>query len=80
MIVLLLHRLSNAIQYHRQRRATIKALSQLNDHLLRDVGIEREDIARVAATPPHRHGRAKSTFKPRHDPRSKTLATTLSRS
>jgi|GEM_PF-4036354 len=30
------------------RRVTIKRLSALNDHILRDIGLERRDIYRVA--------------------------------
>ncbi len=40
-------RLSNAIGRWRERRTAIRWLSRLNDHLLRDIGIHRHEIASV---------------------------------
>jgi len=40
-------RLSDAIGRWRERRAAVRRLSRLNDHLLRDIGIHRHEIASV---------------------------------
>lgn len=46
----------------RERRALIRQLSGLNDHMLRDIGIERSDIRAVAEgmTRPLVHAASKS--------------------
>ncbi len=40
-------RLLDAIVGWHERRTTIRRLSRLNDHLLRDIGIHRHEIASV---------------------------------
>ena len=37
----------NQVQKARRLRATIRTLHRLNDHSLRDIGLERDDIERV---------------------------------
>ena len=44
MTWILLMRLLDAIRRWHERRTTIRRLSQLNDHLLQDVGIHRHEI------------------------------------
>ena len=39
--------LANRWQERRQRRAAAAALSHLNDHLLRDIGVSRADVMSV---------------------------------
>ena len=45
----ILTRIRTSISTWRARRSTIAALSALNDHQLRDIGIHRGEIASVAA-------------------------------
>ena len=44
MTWILLMKLMDAFKRWHERRATIRRLSQLNDHLLRDIGIHRHEI------------------------------------
>jgi len=40
-------KLGNRFQHWRDRRVTLRALTSLDDHLLRDIGIERDRIPDV---------------------------------
>ena len=44
MTWILLMKLMHAIKRWHERRTTIRQLSQLNDHLLNDIGIQRYEI------------------------------------
>lgn len=48
MIWILLMRLLDTIRRWRARRATIRQLSRLDDHLLKDIGIDRWQVECVA--------------------------------
>ena len=45
MIWTFVMRLLDAIGQWRERRTAVRGLSRLNDHLLRDIGIHRHEIA-----------------------------------
>lgn len=44
----------DAWRQHRRRRRTMDELSMLDAHLLRDIGLSRDDLARAANGGPHR--------------------------
>jgi uncharacterized protein YjiS (DUF1127 family) len=47
-----LHRIATALRLRRERDRSRQQLRELNDHLLKDIGLRREDLGFEAPKPP----------------------------